>query len=137
MRTLTQIIESNPLETYEDLGASEIIFIKLRLEVTIQQILAKYGKFKVKWSKLYQADLPLTTAELVSRIPKSTKEMLWAINNARTLIGQLEGLTIDLQDVNKRLRSENLKNQAEILILKEKNKQLVSVNKKIKKNIKL
>lgn len=105
--TLEQIINRNPLDIVEEHSVSDIIFIKLRLEITVEQILEKYGKFKTKYSEIHKVDLPLTQQELVEKLPKQTKEMLWAINNARKLITDLEDLTRMQDDSLRNLRLQN------------------------------
>ena len=134
-QTLEQKINSNPLGTDTELQASDIIFLKLQLEIVTEQILEKYGKFKLKYSEVYKTKLPLTTEELVQKIPLQVRKMLWAINNSRSFIQTQQDTIQDLYMVNKKLRVDLISKEAEISVLKLENKAIKSRDKKILENL--
>ena len=118
MKTLEQIINKNPLDITTELTYTDVIFLKQRLFITVEQILNKYGKHEVN-----ELGQPIySDKQIRDRMPEPTKQMLWAVNNAKEVIQSQLDYIRDLHAKEKALKAEISRYQIDILKLQNKTK---------------
>lgn len=79
---MIQSIINNPTLVLRDFKAEEIVILKNTLETSAKQILCKYGYMQLDDEGFDK----YTMSQIVDRMPRETRLMYWAINNARYLL---------------------------------------------------